>query len=620
MAKNKTQSQPNPWENILGPGILLLILTVIAYFPIRKAGFLNWDDIAYLTANRSVQSFDIINLFTDYCAGNWHPLTLISLAIEYKFSGLHAGNYHLTNLTFHLINSLLVFLCVKALFGKSLMAWFSAFLFALHPLHVESVAWISERKDVLYVACWLGAWYSWIRFRKTKTSYYYLICLGLFILSVFSKAMAVTWVPILFLTDYYLSVPVKKSIKESLPSILIAIIIGGIAILAQDTALKTLDQIPLYVRIITGLSSFSFYIIKSLFPYPLSPFYAYPAEGGVYLWMWGFALLTVLGVIGMIVYWKRLSSILQFGVIGYGLILLPVAQFLPVGDAFAADRYSYLPTLFLGLPLCFWIESHWKNIQTKILALLIVCILIWRTNTQVRIWQNSVSLFTHTLNLFPDYPIGQVNLGNALRDQGDYDAAQQRYFRALVTRPTEYLAWNNLGVLYNQKNDLQKSLIFYQKAVESAPKEKVNYYNLATGYFNAKEVNKAILAIDQALALDSEYPEALHLKGVVLQQLNEYKSSIVLLKQAILVLENPAKAETDLGNSYLMNGDTSQAIQQLEKVIQNYPEARGNAWHNLGYIRYYQGRPEEAIVAYQEAARQGHIGAQQYLRQIGKQW
>ena len=90
MAKNKTQSQPNPWENILGPGILLLILTVIAYFPIRKAGFLNWDDIAYLTANRSVQSVDIINLFTDYCAGNWHPLTLISLAIEYKFSGLHA--------------------------------------------------------------------------------------------------------------------------------------------------------------------------------------------------------------------------------------------------------------------------------------------------------------------------------------------------------------------------------------------------------------------------------------------------------------------------------------------------------------------------------------------------
>src|SRR6266571_3392951 len=287
-SKDKTKSKGTPRERSFKRTVLFLavtlVLTVLSFSPSLDNGFTNWDDPGYVLENYSIRDLsqkNVANVFTSYLQGNYHPLTVLSYAVEYKFFQLDPKIYHITNLLLHVLNTTFVFWLIRLLTGRLETAAITAVLFGIHPLHVESVAWISERKDVLFSLFYLGSLISYVlSLTKVQDRVRYLIMsLVLFILSLLSKGVAVTLPLVLLLIDYYFKRTfTKKIFIEKIPFFLLSIGFGVIAILAQKSegAIQTMTTYPFYDRLLIASYGIVTYLFKIFVPQQLSAFYPYP--------------------------------------------------------------------------------------------------------------------------------------------------------------------------------------------------------------------------------------------------------------------------------------------------------------------------------------------------------
>jgi len=475
--------------------LFLTIATLAVYWQAGNHEFINYDDITYVTGNPHLQAGfspeGIIWAFTSGYAGNWHPLTWISHILDIQLYGMDPGRHHLTNVLFHIGNTLLLFLVFRRMTGALWCSAFIAALFALHPLHVESVAWIAERKDVLSTFFWMltmGA-YAWYVERRGFLRY--LLVLLFFILGLMAKPMLVTLPFVLLLLDYWpLSrfqfghqngniVIQRKSVVirlicEKIPLFALAAASCIVTLFAQQSggAVCSFSAFPINIRIANALVSYVGYIVKMLWPHQLAVLYPHP---GMLPWIQviGACLLLVFIFILAFMALKRCPWLIV-GWVWYIVTLVPVIGLVQVGSQAMADRYTYVPLIGIFIMIAFGVPelmSGWRYRKIGLSTMAVACLLVLMATTwfQVRYWANSVTLFERALAVTENNYVLHSNLGVTLFSKGKVDEAIDHFHDAMRINPRYAKAHNNLGTALIHKGKVKKAIAHFREALRIRP-------------------------------------------------------------------------------------------------------------------------------------------------------
>lgn len=607
----------------------VLLITFLVYIKVLQAGFINWDDDMYIINNPFVKSIHLKNIFSDYVLGNYHPLTMLVYAVEYQFFELNPVGYHAVNLLLHLFNTLLVYLIIKRISENSPVALITALLFGIHPVHTESVAWIAELKDVLYTFFYLLAYHIYLVYRKHSQLIYYLLTVIFFVLSMLSKAMAVSFPLLLVLTDYYLA---KKNIrKEKLtihryiikiaPFFVLAFILGLVAIDAQKTV-GAADVLPfsLWQRLVFASFSFVMYLSKLLIPFGLSAYYPYPAYNGAIIpaYYYFFTFLFVVLIVWAILTYKKNKTLL-FGIGFFTLNILFVLQIKSVGGAIMADRYNYVASIgifYLMSAGAYHVLS--KNTLNKTLRMLLisvsVCLLFfyaYSTFNRSAVWKNSMAFWNDVIKQYDNIPIAYQNRGMAFMQEKRYEEALNDMNKALQLSPGFAAAYYNKALLHLNMLQYDEAIFNFDYAVTLNPlfKEKelffVNaYYNRGTVLLNQNKTDEAYKDFCKTIELDSNYTEAYVNRGNILRDRQLYSEALTDYQKAIQIKPDFPIAYFNRGNLYLNQKKFSDAIADYNKAIALKPDY-AKAFYNRGNAEYFSGNRPQACKNWQQAAQMG---------------
>lgn len=604
--------------------ILPLVATYITFLSLRQAEFLTWDDNVYVYENiliRNLNATGIKDIFRNFVMGNYHPLVILSYAVEYKFAGNNPQLYHTTNLILHLIATFFVFVISRKLSGKGTLAMVSALFFGLHPLHVESVAWVTERKDVLYGVFYLGAILSWIRFRDSGEIKFYFLTLFLFILSCLSKGQAVTLPLALGCIDLLRGKEWKKLIQDKLYllSYIPALAFGALAIYAQRYGgnIRSSEAFSVLEQFVIGCWSLLFYIPKFLAPISLVPFYPYPHAPLPLLWYLSPCILIALIFAG--IKYRRQYPVLFFGLAFYLIHLVPVAQFLPVGNAIAADRYFYIPALGLGYVLAWFLFEKLNSKYALTLGLGIS--LVWGilSREQIKIWKNTETFFSGIIQKDPKVDFAFINLGRYLEKQNRKREAVDVYLEGIRINPEYPDQYNDAGYTLSHLGKYDSSILLLRKALELSPGLAEAHNNLGYTFSMIQKYDSAEYHLKTSIELNPKNETAFNNLGSTYSMMGRLPEAIQMFTRAVTLKPDYADAWNNMGSNYGMQGNNAQALEYFQKAIQLKPDF-GGAWFNYGIALQSMGNTFEAFEAYRKSARLNHAPAQEFLRSKNEKW
>jgi tetratricopeptide (TPR) repeat protein len=539
---------------------ILLIVTILAvYWQVGTHEFVSYDDSAYVTENSNVAGGitgnNIVWAFTSVYKANWHPITWLSHMADVQIYGMNPRGHHLTNVGIHIVSSLLLLLFLLRCTGSLWQSSFVAALFALHPMHVESVAWVAERKDVLsaffgFLTLFLYSEYakkpgaeifsSLISHPSTSLpSPLYLLSLFSLMLGLMSKQMLVTIPVVMLLMDYW---PLDRYrheeqeqglrqlfsraitlIKEKIPFFACSLVSGIVTIYAQHTggATKSLKEIPYLLRIENALIAYLKYIIKALLPHDLAVLY--PLSASFPLWQVIGSLLILLLVSAAVIRFGRRYPYLPIGWFWFLVTLLPVIGLIQVGAQSMADRYSYIPLTGLFIIAAWGVSDLAKGLQYRqaILALLAGAVIIASTALtwqQIGYWRDTISLYRHTLEVTTGNVIISDNLGSELQKKGDLDGAIQLHREAIRINPDFPNAHYNLGIALAGKGQLDGALQAFKDTLRLSPNDSNVYYNLGFVLLKKGDLNGAIQGFQETLRINPNDNDAKDNLGLALAQ------------------------------------------------------------------------------------------------------
>ncbi|MFZ4707794.1 MAG: tetratricopeptide repeat protein [Bacteroidales bacterium] len=609
---------PSTQSIYLRPMIMLLlaILVWLTNAPILKNGFLNWDDVAYVLYNPDITQLDfktISHYFSSYFYGNYHPFTMVSYTLEYSFFKEEPLGYHVVSLLMHLANTLLVFVLFdKITKGKWAASAFIALLFGIHPMHLESVAWISERKDLLYTFFLLLSliYYSKYCEELQKRKYLALIYM-MFIFSLLSKGQAVILPILMVLFDYLHGREfTRKTIVEKIPFFLISLLFGIIAILAQKQG-STLNEanIPVSDRFFFNSFAFLIYLFKTVVPVNLSGFYEFPYSAGkslpFYIYL---APLVVILLIVSVLRLIRKNRPFVFGFMFFALSLAPLLL-LTVGKAFMAERYSYIPYLGIFYLLAvFPLSETWalkikKYKGAKItLAVLLCLVCAITTYSRTSIWKSSYSFWTDVTAKYPKSLIAREKLAMYYYLETDsIEGAINAMEKAAAINPGYVTSYRLLGLFYHQTGDDNKAVKVLDKAIELDPTNADHYFYRGNAWFGLREYTKAVKDYTKAIVLDQKRADLWVARGAVyMDNLNEQKKAIADFSKALVLDSADGIPWLNLAIANYKYGDYNKAIHYAEGT-QKRGKPMGFYIKALSY--YKQGEftksREEALLAKQ---------------------
>jgi hypothetical protein len=515
----------NPNVRTSAIAIFIIVMTLLAYWPAFFNGFTNWDDQYLVTWNPLVTelSWDSVrDMFTSFSVNHYLPLTLFSYAIEFHFYGWNPFIYHITNVLIHALNGVLVFWLLMLLTEHEVGAVIGALLWLLHPLRVESVAWIAERKDVLSALFYLSSLILYINYRKTEKRLYVYSSAGLFLASLLCKATAVT-LPILFIAyDFVCDGRVaRKRLLEKVPMLFLSVLFGVVAILAQySTGVNPKDPSinPLH-GVFVACTNVLFYLGKGIAPLQLSPFYPYPeAIGEIHSFLFWISP-AILAFAGWL-WWKFLRSN-KMAVFGLFLFLIPyvlVSQIIPVGRAMAADRFTYLP--FVGVSL--WVTLAWQwidsrpstrktvqSILTIIVAGGILGMLSIMTLQQCRIWKNGVSLWGVVIDRYPNFAEAYNNRGISLAARWMPEEGLKDLDISVRLDATDPVARFNRGLILQSLDRDEEAITEYSALLALSPSDAEGWIRRGFSFSRLKRYEDALRDYEEALRLAPNATRAL---------------------------------------------------------------------------------------------------------------
>jgi protein O-mannosyl-transferase len=616
--------------NLLLVILCLIIGIVVVYIKVQNFDFVGYDDELYVTKNLHVQNgvtFEGIKwAFTTFHSANWHPLTWLSHMLDYELYGLDPSGHHWTNVEFHIANTLLLFIILFRMTGAIWRSAFVAALFALHPLHVESVAWISERKDVLSTFFGLLTVAAYCRYAKKSSTTNYLMIIICFSLGLMAKPMLVTLPFVLLLLDYW---PLKRFqyqrdfylesekvdndvikkkqwiILEKIPLFLLVVISCIVTFFAQKSegAVKTLETFSLKTRVANALVSYVSYVFKTIWPHKLAVIYPHP---GNTLPLWqiiGAALLIVAACCGAIWAAKKYPYI-PVGLFWYFGTLIPVIGLVQVGDQAMADRYTYIPLIGIFIVVAWGISDlfakwRYQKLFLGVFVSIIIAALTSKTFLQLRCWENAVSLFEHAIKVTENNYHAYNNLGTALGTI-DPDRAIAYYKEALKINPAYGFALYNLGTILIQKKDYHGAVLYLNKLLKLNPRHIDARNNLAKIFFLQSKPDEAISQYREILQIDSENADVNYNLAYVLSIQGKLDEAVLFYNETLRIDPEYSKAHYNLGNICLNQGKTTEAFMHYAEVVKIKPDDV-QAYNKLGLILLQYGKFNKAKVFFSKA-------------------
>jgi len=605
------KTQKNTFLNVRPELLVCLFLAIailVVYWQVRNFQFVNYDDREYVTKNHHVQAGltteSIRWSFTAIHASNWHPLTWLSHMLDCQIYGMNPGRHHMTNVLLHILNALLLFLVFKRMTGGIWQSGFVAALFALHPLHVESVAWVAERKDVLSTFFWMLTLWSYTRYVERSKFGSYLPVLLFFILGLMSKPMLVTLPFVLLLLDYW---PLKRFqlcssggkkhtlkkpfywglVWEKIPLFLLSVVssIGTYLVQKSSGAVNSLAAIPFHNRIANAMVSYVSYIGKMIWPHNLAVFYPYPEV--IVLWKVAGAGLFLIVVSVIAFRLKRTKPYFVVGWLWYIGTLVPVIGLVQVGVQRMADRYTYVPLIGIFIIIAWgvpdWVPK-WRYRRIGLAAATaILAILIITARLQVRYWSNSVTLFEHALDVTVDNSVAHLNLGEALAAQGKINAAVRHYYEALRIKPGLVAPHLNLGVALKEEGKLDEAIDHFTTALRLKPDCAEAQYELGDTLNKKGDFAAAVKHYQEAIRIKPDYTEAYNNIGVILARQNKDKEAIFYFYKALRIDAAYSGAYYNLGKIFTYQGKIEDAILNYRKTLHFNPD-NTQALYNLAWI------------------------------------
>ena len=513
---------------------LLVALVIIVFWQTLGDPFSSYDDDKYVTANPHVQAGltkeSIVWAFTSAHASNWHPLTWISHMLDCQVYGMNPMGHHLTNLLFHIANTLLLFLVLSRMTKSIWRSAFVAALFGIHPLRVESVAWVAERKDVLSTFFFMLTVLSYVWYVKRPNVGRYPLVLALFAFGLMAKPMLVTLPFILLLLDYWplgrFQSKGKKAMEgswtgwkliwEKAPLFALSAASSVATYLAQRLggAVRELDQYPLGIRVANTLVAYISYIRKMIWPSDLAVFYPHPGKGLPEWQVVGTGLLLA-GIFVLVIRAWRRRPYLAVGWLWYIGTLIPVIGLVQVGLQGMADRYSYVPLIGLFIMIAWGVPDLMSRKgrapragYLAVLAGLAVCALTVCAWIQVGYWRGDVALFSHAIEVTRDNAIAHNNLGRALKIQGKFDEAFYHYREALRIAPRYADAQYNFANALMRRGKIDEAIAHYYEAIKLNPKSAEAHNNLANTLASQGRTEEAFQECQEAIRLKPDLAKA----------------------------------------------------------------------------------------------------------------
>ena len=617
----------NPQKHILIIYIALTLAILAVFWQVNRYEFVNIDDTVYVTQNTHIRSGITLDglrwAFSTTDAEFWHPLTWLSLMFDYQIYSVNAGGYHLTNLILHIMNTLLLFWLFNRMTGAIWKSAFVAALLALHPLHVESVAWIAERKDVLSTFFWMLTLCLYVYYTEKPVIRRYLLVLFSFACGLMSKSMVVTLPVVMIILDYWplgrlqsqtiktnlmhvataspnqerrktkskkgalkenISPPDARKLsetkiagiiplwqlREKMPFFIFSAVFAIITIYAQYK--PSVKYYSFGSRLANAPVSFVTYLEKTFWPHNLAVFYPFSDQLPVWQVLGSASLILVISV-AVIVTVKRLPY-LFVGWLWYAITLLPVIGIIQVGLHAMADRYTYLPLIGIGIMLAWGIPSLFprEDMRKKILfpagiaVLTVLSVLTWR---QCHYWKNSIELLNHALQVTKNNDLAHSNLASALLEEGKIEKAEEaidHYNKTLRITPDNAGVYNDRGNAYYELGQYQRAIEDYNEAIRLKPDYAMAYTNRGIAYYELGQYQRAIDDYNEAIRLKPDDAAVYNNRGPAYYELGQYQRAFDDYNEAIRLKPDDAAAYINRGAAYLSQGNNELGCRDAQKV------------------------------------------------------
>jgi len=615
--------------------LALTLTTFAAFWQVRNCDFVNYDDTDYVTENQYVQAgltrHSITWAFTTAHAGNWHPLTWLSHILDWQLFGPDAGWHHLTNLLLHIANTLLLFAVLKRMTNALWRSAFVAALFALHPLHVESVAWVSERKDVLSTLFWILTMAAYLRYLERPRISRYLLTLLLFAMGLMAKPMLVTLPFALLLLDYWplsrlqfgqaikgvnrrtrksQSTPSQRKVSwhllwEKAPFFALSAVSSIITFLVQQRS-GAVKAASLTIRIANAFISYVKYIGKMVWPSRLAAFYPHLRDD-LPMSQAALSTLLIVGITVCVIWQARRRRWLAVGWLWYLGTLVPVIGFVQVGTQAMSDRYTYVPIIGLFIIIAWALPElikpwRYKKIALAITAAAAIPAMMICTCRQVRHWRNSYTLFSHAVTVTKRNYVAHHGLGTALYKQGRYEDAISHYKQTLNIKPDHANAPGNIGLALLQLAEYDEAARQFREALRRNGELHKWHLGLAIVLQKQNKLDDAIMHFTRALQIKPDYTRACKHLADALFQKNRFTEAVTQYQQVLQVLPRDAGTHSDIGVAFVRLGRLQNAITYFTKALQLEPDF-ADAHNNLGFVLVRQGKVDGAIRHFTEAMR-----------------
>ncbi len=539
--------------------VFLLLAVALVFGQTVRHEFVNYDDGPYVYENPQVAggltARGIAWALTASHGGNWHPLTGLSHMLDVQLYGLNAGGHHLTNVLLHAAAAILLFLVLWRMTGFLWRSAFVAAVFAIHPLRVESVAWVAERKDVLSGLFFMLTLWAYVGYaRRPFSSVRYLAVAVLFSLGLMAKPMLVTLPFVLLLLDYW---PLGRMgplsadkpppfpwlvIVEKLPLMALTIASCVATIITQSEAITPIDTIPISSRISNALVSYVAYIGDLFYPVGLAVLYPHPGSG-LPIWKVAASTLALTGITTAAVAWRRRFPYLFVGWFWYVGMLVPVIGLVQVGSHSMADRYTYLPQIGLSLCVTWGIAQFAASRRHRcrlcgIASALVILLLMGLAWRQTSYWRDSETLWTHALACTADNYTVHNDLGVIVEERGRIDEAIAHFQKALKIKPNFAEAHHNLGNAFMRRGQADAAITHYQKSLELWPGDAKSHNNLGVALAGLEQVESAIIHFQRALEIQPDYAEARFNLGRALDRQGKTADAVIQWREAVRLQPN----------------------------------------------------------------------------------
>lgn len=586
--------------------VALLLVVGALYAQVHDFQFVNYDDPDYVQENPHVRAGDVAWVFTSMEHANWFPLTWLSHMLDVQLYGLRSGAHHLTSVAIHALSTLLLFGLLRKVTGERWPSAFVAFVFAAHPLHVESVAWIAERKDVQCALFFILTLWAYARYVERPGALRYVAMLVAFGCGILSKPMIVTLPFVVLLMDVWpLRRFSRRVLVEKIPLFALSAIACVVAYVAQQRGGAVSSQIPFALRLENAAVSCVTYIAQFFWPAKLAVFYPFPAA--VPAWEWVAAVLVLIAI--TIVALR--SAAVAVGWLWYLGTLVPVIGLVQIGLQSRADRYTYIPLIGFSIALAWGfstlVKQHrWLAAPVAVWA----CALCGATFIQAATWRDSVTLFTHALAVTDGNYVAHNNLGAALRGAGRRADALPHFEEAIRLRARYPEAQNNLGEALLATGRIDDALPHVTEALRLDPKMAEAHVNLGTIDNKRGRPELAEAEYRAALALNPSSAEAHDGLAVVLTDTNRTAEAIEHALKAVALNPGDADAHYNLGRLYGLTGRPEQAIEQFRETVRLDP-GNAEAHFNLGIAYAQKDQLNQSVEEFQAAVRSkpAYVGA-----------